>query len=205
MIASQPSLNLASPASPFATLGPARFMRYGCILADPPWKFENFSEAGEEKNPVAHYPCMDEAAIAALPVDELAARDCWLVEWATAPMLDAAIRVLPRWGFHFVTAGAWAKESKSGAKIAFGAGYVRRSAAEFYIVGKRGEPKILPAAASIRNLIWAPVREHSRKPDCMHAECVASFPGPYVELFARECRPGWDAWGNQTTKFNGAA
>jgi N6-adenosine-specific RNA methylase IME4 len=26
--------------------------------------------------------------------------------------------------------------------------------------------------------------------------------GPYLELFAREQRPGWDSWGDQTNKFN---
>lgn len=198
----QPALNLAPSTWPFAGLA---YMGYACILADCPWLFENYSEAGEAKNPVAHYDCMDADAIKALPVITLAAKDCWIVSWATAPLLDLGIDTVKAWGFRFITAGAWAKESKSGTGVAFGTGYVRRSAAEFYIIGKRGEPALKPAAASIRNLIWAPVREHSRKPDQMYDEIEASFDGPYLELFARQRRAGWAAWGNQVEKFGGAA
>lgn len=194
----QPALDLSPPAWPFAGLN---FMGYGTILADPNWRFENYSEAGEGKNPNQHYHCDDTATIAALPVATLASKDCWLVMWATAPMLPDALVVMKAWGFDYVTAGAWAKESRTGESISFGPGYVRRSAAEFYLIGKHGEPKLKPAARSIRNLIWAPVREHSRKPDIMHAEIEAGFEGPYVELFSRQRRAGWDCWGNETDKF----
>jgi N6-adenosine-specific RNA methylase IME4 len=27
--------------------------------------------------------------------------------------------------------------------------------------------------------------------------------GPYIELFARNTHPGWDSWGNETTKHDG--
>jgi N6-adenosine-specific RNA methylase IME4 len=126
--------------------------------------------------------------------------DSALIMWATAPMLPDAFEVMAAWGFKFKTAGAWAKESKSGEKIAFGTGYVYRSAAEFYLLGTIGKPAI--KSKSVRNLIWAPVREHSRKPDQMHADVEALFDGPYLELFAREARPGWTVWGNQADKFS---
>jgi N6-adenosine-specific RNA methylase IME4 len=54
----------------------------------------------------------------------------------------------------------------------------------------------------VRNLIVAPVREHSRKPDDAHAMCEALFDGPYLELFARAPRDGWMVWGNQTDRFS---
>lgn len=172
---------------------------FGAILADPPWYFSNYSAKGEAKNPVAHYGCMDLVAIKALSVAHHAKPDCALVMWATAPMLPQAFDVMQTWGFEFKTAGAWAKESKTGEKIAFGTGYVYRSAAEFYLVGTLGKPVI--KSRSVRNLIWAPVREHSRKPEQMHTDIEALFDGPYLELFARETRPGWTAWGNQVEKF----
>ena len=187
-------------ARPFASLRP---LSYGAILADPPWAFGLRSEAGEAKSPQAHYGCMDLDAIKALPVSHLAAPDCLLVMWATAPMLPQAIDTMAAWGFRYVSAGPWAKQSKTGEKWAFGTGYVFRSAAEFFLVGVIGKPTYL--SRSIRNLIVAPVREHSRKPDEMYAMVEALVPGPYVELFARQQRPGWDAWGNQTTKFGDAA
>jgi N6-adenosine-specific RNA methylase IME4 len=69
---------------PFGDLRPLSFP---VILADPPWRFMNFSAAGEKKNPVAHYDCMTTEGIAALPVGQLAAPDAVLFMWATAPML----------------------------------------------------------------------------------------------------------------------
>lgn len=185
---------------PFADLRP---LSYGAILADPPWQFDLRSVAGEEKSPQAQYDCMDLAAIKALPVSHLARGDCLLIMWATAPMLPQAIDTMAAWGFRFVTSGAWAKQSSTGNKWAFGTGYVMRSAAEFYLIGAIGQPDY--HSRSIRNLIVAPIREHSRKPDRMHADIEALVDGPYLELFARHRRPGWDVWGNQTDKFGGAS
>jgi N6-adenosine-specific RNA methylase IME4 len=170
------------------------------ILADPPWRFDNFSAKGEAKNPVAHYDCMTLADIQALPVRELAnPAGCALVMWATAPMLPQAIETMAAWGFKFISAGAWAKQSSTGQKWAFGTGYCYRSAVEFWLLGRVGKPKF--RSRSIRNLIVAPVREHSRKPDVMRANIEAQFAGPYVELFAREAAAGWRSWGNETGKF----
>ncbi|ARR53470.1 DNA methyltransferase [Rhizorhabdus wittichii DC-6] len=183
--------------------GDLRMFGYGAILADPPWYFRNFSAAGEAKNPVAHYACMSTDDIAALPVSHLAAQDCALFMWATAPMLPDAVRLMAAWGFTFKSAGAWAKQSTTGEKWAFGTGYCFRSAAEFYLLGTIGNPPV--RSRSIRNLIVAPIREHSRKPDQMHADVEALYDGPYVELFARSTRLGWDCWGNETGKFEAAA
>lgn len=180
--------------------GDLRMFGYGAILADPPWYFRNFSAAGEEKNPVAHYACMDAEALAAMPVSQLAAPDCALFMWATAPMLPDAIHLMKRWGFTFKSAGAWAKQSSTGEKWAFGTGYCFRSAAEFYLLGTIGKPRVL--SRSVRNLIVAPTREHSRKPGRLHRDVETLYAGPYAELFAREPRPGWDVWGNQTDKFS---
>jgi N6-adenosine-specific RNA methylase IME4 len=185
--------------SPFGNLRP---LHYGVILADPPWYFRNYSAKGEGKNPVAHYDCMDLDAIKALPVSHLAAPDCACIMWATAPMLPQAIETMAAWGFAFKSAGAWAKQSSTGEKWAFGIGYCYRSAAEFWLLGTLGKPR--QRSRSIRNLIAAPVREHSRKPDQMRTDIEALFDGPYLELFARESAAGWDSWGNQVNKFDPA-
>lgn len=177
-----------------------RPLAYRTILADPPWRFTLHSEAGEEKSPQAQYACMALPDIAALPVGQLAHPDgCALVMWATFPMLPEALDVMRAWGFAFVTGGAWAKQSSTGAKWAFGTGYVLRSAAELFLIGKRGD--VSPLNRSTRNLLVAPVREHSRKPDQFRTDIEALFPGPRAELFARERAPGWDAWGNEVGKF----
>lgn len=202
-------------AWPFGDLQPGSFP---VVYADPNWSFDNYSAKGEAKNPKAHYACASTADIAALPVGRLATPSAVCVMWATAPMLPDALAVMASWGFTFKSAGAWAKQSKTGRCWQFGPGYVFRSAAEFFLIGKRGSPKPrdTSAARSVRNLIasddWlggiefaiaAPVREHSRKPDQMIEMIEALFDGPYIELFARTQRPGnWSAWGNQVDLFD---
>ncbi|WP_260927443.1 MT-A70 family methyltransferase [Novosphingobium sp. 9] len=179
--------------------GEMRPMSYGALLVDPPWQFRNYSAKGEAKNPVSHYACMSLADIAALPVAHLAAPDCALFMWATAPMLPEAIELLKAWGFTYKSGAAWAKQSSTGARWAFGTGYVFRSAAEFLLVGTIGKPRI--RSRRQRNLIVAPIREHSRKPDDQYAMVEALYAGPYAEIFSRSNRPRWDCWGNEAGKF----
>jgi N6-adenosine-specific RNA methylase IME4 len=185
--------------STFQNLRP---LSYSVILADPPWSFKIYSSKGAKKSPQAQYSCMDLPAIKALPVAKLAAPNAVCIMWATAPMLPQALETMAAWGVTYKTSGAWAKQSSTGEKWAFGTGYLFRSAAEFFLLGTIGSPKSL--AKNIRNLIIAPVREHSRKPDEMHERIERQFSGPYVELFARQQRPGWDCWGNQTNHFEAA-
>lgn len=108
-------------------------------------------------------------------------------------MLPDAIGLMKAWGFTFKSAGTWAKQSSTGRAWAFGTGYCFRSAAEFFLLGTIGTPKV--KSRSIRNLMVAPVREHSRKPDQQFDNAEQLYDGPYSELFSRTARPGWDAWG----------
>lgn len=183
---------------PFEGLTP---MKYGCILADPPWRFRTWGEHNQQKSASKHYSLMTLPDLKALPVNHLATDHCALVMWAVQPMIPQALDLMSAWGFKYKTMGAWAKQSSTGKKWAFGTGYMLRCAAEFFIVGTLGDPEI--GARNIRNLIVSPVREHSRKPDEMHANLERLFPAmSRCELFGRQQRPGWDVWGNQSTKFN---
>lgn len=176
------------------------FGGFRTLLADPAWRFANWTAAGELKNPVAHYDCMSLEQMAAMPVAQLGAADSALFMWATFPMLPEALRLMTAWGYAYRTGGAWGKQSTTGRKLAFGTGYIFRSAAELLLVGVRGKPEWL--SRSERNLWLAPIREHSRKPDCVIEMIERLAPGPYVELFARQARPNWSAWGNEVGKFD---
>lgn len=187
--------------APFAGL--AR-QHYRVILADPPWAFSTYSAKGLKKSAQGHYDCMSLDDIKALPVRDLAdPAGCALFMWTTAPFLPEAFNVMAAWGFRYSTMGCWAKQSSTGRGWAFGTGYVYRGAVEPWIVGALGKPARV--SRGVRNLIAAPTREHSRKPDQMRADVMRLFGGPYLELFARERAPGWDAWGNQVDRFNGEA
>jgi N6-adenosine-specific RNA methylase IME4 len=167
----------------------------GVIVADCPWDFQTWSPKGWKKSAHAQYRCSPLDHILTMPVAELAAPDCALVLWGTQNQTQHTYTVAEEWGFTPIALGTWAKQSKTGRKWAFDTGYLLRSAAEFYLIAERGKPKRM--SKSIRNLIVAPVRGHSRKPDEMYAMCEAMWPGPYVELFARYRREGWRQSGDQ--------
>lgn len=181
---------------PFAPLVP---LSHDLIMADPPWQYKNYSRKGEHKGAAAQYDCMTLEEIKALPVGQLASPDCVLILWATNPLLRRAFGVMKACGFEFKTAGHWVKKTKHG-KLAFGTGYLLRAAGEPFLVGTIGAPKV---SKSCRSIIEGAVREHSRKPDEAYQWAERLMPhARRADLFARETRHGWNAWGNEATKFN---
>lgn len=194
--------------------------KYGAILADPPWHFNSWADPtapGKGKNYEsrgdgwrgASYPTMSEDEISALPVCELAANDCVLFMWVCWPTLEQSLRLLKAWNFTYKTcAFSWMKADQYRLfaleeDVRMGLGYWTRSNSEVCLLATRGKPK--RSAADIRQGIIEPIREHSRKPDCVHERIERLVAGPYVELFARQRRPNWDCWGNQTDKFRESA
>lgn len=85
--------------------------QYPIILSDPPWRFKNWSMAelakrGEKwarRNGRSPYPVMDTKDICALPVKQLAPKNCVLFMWATYPKLEDALQVISAWGFKYKT------------------------------------------------------------------------------------------------------
>ena len=71
--------------------------------------------------------------------------------------------------------------------------------AELCLLATTGSPKRL--SRGVPQVIAEPIREHSRKPDCVYERIEALVDGPYLELFARQEYPGWDAWGNEVGKY----
>lgn len=192
-----------------------RGARFGCIMADPAWNFRSYVPVQNPQSSRAaerHYRTMSLDEIRALPVADIADRDCHLFLWATAPFLPDAIDLMGRWGFRYSTvAFYWAKMRRAldGRQLRFipaadgdfhlGMGFTTRKNVEICLLGRRGRAKRL--ARDVRELIVAPVREHSRKPDETYERIERYCAGPYLELFARTERPGWTAVGDQAGKF----
>lgn len=177
--------------------------KYRVIYADPPWHFKNFSVKGEGRNAVSHYNCLSIEDLKRLPISDLAAPDSVLFMWATDPLLPQAIDLIEHWGFKFKTVGFyWAKVNKKADMEALsqkdfftGLGYWTRANVEQCLLATRGKPSRI--SKSVRRLIVEKRREHSRKPDAAYERIENLMEGPYLELFARSTRPGWDAWGDQ--------
>jgi len=190
---------------------------YRLVLADPALRQEMRSEKGEGKSPQSKYRCMtlEELVEFGRHVKLVASPNAVCLMWTSSPVLVQSLAALAAWGFDYKSFAAWAKESKNSGdldsddpkhKWQFGSGYIFRSAAEILLAGTRGDPAWhdTSAARSVRNLIYAPVREHSRKPDAQYAIAETLMPGPYLELFSRTTRPGWDHFGDQAGTFGEA-
>jgi N6-adenosine-specific RNA methylase IME4 len=174
--------------------------KYGVIYADPPWTFKTYSNKGKDKSPEKHYSCMSLSDIISLPVGDLAKDDAVLLMWVVDPLLDQAFKVIDAWGFKYKTVGfTWAKTNRTKMGFFTGLGYWTRGNPEMCLLATKGKPKRI--SKSVPQLVVSERREHSRKPDIMYNHVENLLQGPYVELFARNKRPGWDSWGNQTDKF----
>jgi len=196
--------HLAAQPHPFADLTPHY---YGVIAADPAWRFRTWSKKGEGRSPQKHYPTMTLAEMMEMPVGMLAAPDCWLLVWVPGQHLEQVFALIRAWGFTYSGIGfVWAKTKKRAPQLffdrdsfAFGLGKTTRKGTEICLLARRGHPA--RKSAKVRELIVAPLREHSRKPDEFYDRVREFAAGPYLELFACQVRPGWDAWGNETDKY----
>lgn len=174
--------------------------RYGVVYADPEWRFEVYSrDTGMDRAADNHYPTSGTDAICARPVSDIAAEDCVLFLWATAPMLPDALRVMESWGFEYKSHCIWAKDR-------IGTGYWFRNQHELLLVGTRGNVPAPAMGTQIASLVDAPVGKHSAKPDQFYELIEAYFPNlPKIELNARRAREGWDAWGYEAPTEEAAA
>ena len=167
---------------------------FGAILADPPWKYVTYSERGQGRSASRHYEVMMFEEIATLPVRDVAAPDAWLFLWVPGPHLPFGLQLIERWGFRYSgKAFAWAKLNPSGVGWHMGTGFTTRKNTEDCLLGRRGRPPI--KAHDVRELIVSPRRKHSQKPDEQYARIERLVDGPYLELFARQHRPGWHCLG----------
>lgn len=169
-------------------------MKYRTIVADPPWDYPEGFALGPghgvlEVRPLP-YPPMPLEDIAALPVRELAAPTARLFLWTTNRYLRDGFDVMQEWGFRYRQTLVW---HKTDANLP---GSVAPNSAEFVLVGTRG---ILRRLDTLPSAVIATTRSggHSTKPDCWLDYFEQVSPGPYLELFARRQRLGWDTWGNE--------
>lgn len=192
-------------------------MRFKTIMADPPWPYETPGKgplaAGTPSNPeawrgeltgsgLAHrYPPMPMDEICALRVADVAEDSAHLYLWVTNAFLvdGSGGRVALAWGFRPITVITWAKVKKGrpedDPEPSMKTGYYYRGATEHCIFAVRGAAVRLAATESTAFLHPRPSR-HSEKPATFYDRVERCSPGPYAELFARENRPGWSAWGN---------
>lgn len=175
---------------------------YGTIVADPPWRYRKSAQPAGTKHSRDFvsdlYETLTMQEIAALPVGDLAAPNAHLYLWATVPRLFGErdqpgfgpVQIMQAWGFRYVTLLTWVKTG------APGMGSYYRIDTEHVLFGVKGHAPI-PPSNRMRNVIMANRGKHSQKPSELFNLAEKVSPNPYVELFARDRRIGWDAWGKE--------
>ena len=179
-------------------------MKYATIVADPPWNTragslkgrEGFVDAGGASRPLP-YPTMSVSEIAALAVGDIADDDADLYLWTTNGYLPHAFDIAAAWGFTYSTTLVWAKNIMGG-----GLGGAYGISTEYVLYCRRGS---LPSIGGHAGTWFQWKRpydhrgkpQHSAKPDAFYYLVEQVSPGPYIELFARKQRLGWDTWGNE--------
>ena len=163
--------------------------RFPVIYADPPWKYNHSRTVSREIE--NQYPTLTIEEICHLPVANVTTDDCILFLWATSPKLTDALRVLESWGFSYRTCAIWDKQK-------IGMGYYFRQQHELLLVATRGQiPTPLPTNRP-PSVVSVDRKEHSEKPEAFYTIIEKMYPElPKLELFARQVREGWSAWGNQ--------
>lgn len=157
------------------------------LYADPPWRYDFSRDKADEIE--EHYPTLDIDEICALNVPK--ADDSVLFLWGTSPKLHEALRVIDAWGFDYKTCAVWVKNWIS-------TGYYFRQRHELLLVGTRGNLPVPAESDRPDSVIEAPKTKHSQKPPQVYGLIERMYPDlRRVELFAREKREGWSAWGNE--------
>lgn len=171
---------------------------FGTILLDPPWHYEQdgmnspYTRGTAEK----HYTTMALEEIAAIPIQEIAAKDAIVWLWTTNTHLHEAFHVLEEWGAHYRTTATWCKTQ-------FGLGFWLRGQTEHLLLATFGHPRGAyrgphgTMASAWSTWIVEKRRGHSEKPRKAYAMIEALSPEPRIEIFARARRAGWICWGNE--------
>lgn len=184
--------------------------KYSTILADPPWKTKRGRPLGKyvvvdgvqlfgpqnNKSRELPYNTMSVEEISSLPIESIAEKNAHLYLWVTNQYLMQAEKVINAWGFKYSTTLVWAKRPMGG-----GLGGTYRITTEFLLFATRGN---LKAKKNVIGTWFEQKRQyvngypsHSTKPLFFHELIESVSPGPYVELFARNERTGWDVFGNE--------
>lgn len=176
---------------------------YGAILADPPWQFTNRTgKMAPEHKRLARYPTLSLQEIKEMPVSVVVADNSHLYLWVPNALLREGLDVMEAWGFQYKTNIIWHKIRKDGGPDGRGVGFYFRNTTEILLFGVKGRARTLAPGRTQVNIIRSRKREHSRKPDELYDIIESCSLGPYLELFARGERNGWDQWGNEAENYS---
>lgn len=173
---------------------------FGVIYADYPWPYDNSDQHDGSRGHLTYPPMkMDDILAHAREAAKRAAKDAIVALWTTNLHLanGNAARLVEAYGATPHTIVTWPKPRA-------GVGTWPRGQTEHLVIASIGEP--VHTLNEITTLLpsWQPERprEHSSKPKEVAELLVKHCAGPFLELFARAERDGWECWGAEVEKFS---
>ncbi len=192
----------AAPETAAEPMPPPRAGDYRVLVVDPPW---NQGKTGRRRvrprqSTRLDYPTMSRARLERLPVAAWGAERSFMWLWATnsrdrasgEPIIPMAFDLMEHWGYRYYTMITWNKRT---GPCPFGPYQI---ITEHVLFGYRGKG-VFPRSAlgKLQTLFVESSTTHSAKPDSFYRDIAALFPGPRLDVFARQRRSGYDGWGNE--------
>lgn len=179
-------------------------MKFRTIVADPPWAYPNPGQFTYARDGANATHVTSAVKYGAMTLDEIKAvrppaeDDAHLYLWTTNSFVVEAHQIADAWGFRPITLLTWVKTRQDDpSRVSFRTGYYFRGATEHCLFGVRGSLRLQTAEPLPTAYLW-PRLPHSVKPDAFYDLVEQASPGPYLELFARRARLGWEYAGNES-------
>jgi len=165
------------------------------IYADPPWNYSNtgFDQSAKQQYqtiPIVQL-CQPEIWLK-MPIKKIIKPRSVLFLWVTYPFAKEGFEICEAWGFKYKAQMVWVKNTTTGM------GWFVTPKHELLYIAVKGQG--LHPAIKPESVFYYETSGHSRKPRQVYEMIESMYTGPYVELFAREKREGWESWGNELTK-----
>lgn len=187
-----------------SVFGPARLpspplpkLESQVLYADPPWSYHN---EGFEESATNFYPTLSLKEICDFTdkdgkkVTQLTTDKAVLFLWVTYPLADEGFEVIKAWGFEYKAQMVWIKNKT------LPIGWWVKPRHELLYIAAKGEAAF--PAVKFDSIFEYEATEHSKKPAIVYEWIEQMYTGPYIELFARNTRPGWESWGNQVGELD---
>ena len=167
--------------------------KYQTIIIDPPWTVKNnlknlkYYRTGK----TMPYPLMTNQEILNFPINDFADTRCDLFLWTITSKIPFCFLLLKKWDFKYMDFLAWDK----GIGVPVNGIYRR---VEWIMYAYKGKMGINKKGKFIPTMFYEKRGRHSRKPDILYNTLKENTQPPRINIFAREQRNGYDAWGNET-------
>ena len=172
--------------------------KFDVIYCDPPWPTGQWNT----NKTTPGYTTLTMDALCSIPVSSIAKPNSVMFMWVIENHLEDAFNLIRSWGFKYICiAFIWGKVKVNQVEYeaANGMGFWTRKSGEICLFAKRGTPERI--SKNTGQLILAPRRNHSQKPEETYNRIEQMTRGSRIELFSRTKRDGWEAWGNEVGKF----